>query len=107
LRVWFKRNCVKGGKTHTDVQAPRQGTDTCNHLTKESCAILEAAAVVSRTGVRTQELVPEIAVAVFNIHEIETRLMGHSSRAMEVLNDLPDFSVCKQRVIVSDAKSLV
>ena len=55
----------------------------------------------------TQEFMSEITVTMFDIYKIEARLMGHSSRAMKLLNDLLDLLVCKQRVVVGDAKSLV
>src|SRR5579863_2948895 len=46
---------------------------------------------------RAQKFVSEIAVAMFDVHEIETETCRGGRRAMEVLDDRADLTVAQQR----------
>ena len=61
--------------------------DALHDFAQKARAVLEAAAIASFARVRAQKFVAEIAVAVFDVHEIEAEAPGHARRAMEVLDD--------------------
>src|SRR5436309_3042459 len=71
LRVRCKRNRVKGREAHAYLQARRSGMDGRDDFAQKARAVLEAAAIVAGACVCTQELMSEIAMAVFDVHEIE------------------------------------
>jgi hypothetical protein len=53
--------------------------------------------------VRAQEFVRQIAVAVFDVDEIKTCLVGREGGTLKVFNDLPDVSIPKQGIVVLNA----
>src|SRR6266513_2051601 len=107
LRVRTKGNCIERRKAHTYGQTGCNVVDARYNFTQESCPVLEAAAVITSSRVSAQEFMSEIAMTVFDIHKIETRLMGHLSRALKALNDLPDLTVRKYRIVIVDPESFV
>jgi hypothetical protein len=70
-----------------------------NNLAQESCTILEASAIVSRSRVAAEKLVAEITVAVFDIHEVEAQLPRRGCGEMKVFYDGANFSISEQRIV--------
>src|SRR5207237_2619637 len=102
LRVRSKRNRVKGGETDAYSQSWRNCTNGRDNFAQKARAVLEAAAIVAGACVRTQELMPQIAMAVFDVHEIEACLMGQARGALKVLNNLVDLVVAQDRIVLGN-----
>ena len=69
------------------------------HLAKKARAAFEGATVTSLPSVSAQKFMTQVAVAMFNVHEIKTHLPGHERGPMEVLDDRLDFAVSEQGII--------
>src|SRR5262249_44418030 len=54
-----------------------------------------------------QKFVTKIAVAVFHIHEIETRGTGQSCGHMETIDELANVAVGKHGIVVGQAQPLI
>src|ERR1700730_13329950 len=83
----MKRNTVDGCKADRNLQSWRDRPNTLHHLAQKSSSILETPPVAAGTGVAAEKFLTEIAVAMFDIHEVEAQLPGHQRGTMEVVND--------------------
>src|ERR1700728_4606388 len=78
---------------HSNMQSRAERANPLDNFAKKTRAAFEGSAVASLSRMSAEELVAEIAVAMLNVHEIETQLPGQMGRAMEVFDDRFDFTV--------------
>src|SRR5215813_2733106 len=78
-----------------------------HNLPQEPCSILETAAVGFRPSVCAQEFVPQIAVAVLDVYEVEAKFGGGCGGAMEVFDDAVDFAIAQNWIVGPDTQPLV
>ena len=94
-------NPVEGAQAHADVQAGTSRADARDDLAQEAGAVLEAAAIAPRPVDRGQEFVPQIAVTVLDVDEVEARLLTRAAAAItKSLDQIVDLVVGHQRVVV-------
>ncbi len=70
FRVWFERDKIKRAEAHADFQSRGFGANAGHDFPKHSRAVFQRAAIRPRPRVRSQQLVQQIAVAMFDVHEI-------------------------------------
>src|ERR1700728_388449 len=92
---------------HSNMQSRTERANPLDHFAKKARAAFEAAAVASLPRVSAEKLMAEIAVAMLNVHEIETQLPSQISRPMEVFDDRFDFTVTEQRIVGGQLQPLV
>src|SRR3984885_1493498 len=90
--------CVEGHRIdrrqpHSNMQSRAERANPLDNFAKKARAAFERSAVASLSRMSAEELVAEIAVAMLNVHEIETQLPGQMGGAMEVSDDRFDFTV--------------
>src|SRR5262249_23287604 len=83
------------------------GADPGDDLAQNSRPILERSAVLPRPGKRAQELVKQITVAVFDIHEIRACIPRDSCALNVMFNQPLDVAVGPDLLIACDLKSLI
>ncbi len=93
----FERDEIKRGKSHANFQPRRVGADAGDDLAQETGAILETAAVFAGAIDRAEEFVAEVAVAMFDIHEMETGFLRQHRRV-----DVICRSVCSISLVGHD-----
>ena len=87
------RHDVERRQAHHDFQSRHRGANAVDDLAHEARAILEAAAERSRTLVRAEQLVPEIAVTVLDVDEPKARVGGQLRGRDEVVDQPADLGV--------------
>src|SRR5215813_9544182 len=78
-----------------------------HNLPQEPCSILETAAVGFRPSVCAQEFVPQIAVAVLDVYEVEAKFGGGCGGAMEVFDDAVDFAIAQNWIISRQTQTFI
>ena len=104
-RIGTKRHRVKRGESHTDVQSRRYGTDPLQHFAQKPRAILETPAVLPFSRMRAQKFVPQITVAMLDVHEIEAQFPRHFRCAMKIFNDRLNFAIGQNGIVASQSQS--
>ena len=82
------RHHVERGEADHHFQSRRGGADAIDDLAHEARAVFEASAKTSRTLVGAQQLMPEIAVTVFDVDEPKTGV-GRQLRGRDEIVDQP------------------
>src|SRR5207253_8418889 len=93
---------VESRYTHADLQCRRQGTNSFDHFTEETRAVLKTAAVTTCACMGTQKLVSQIAVTMLYSHKVKTEFPGAARGSMKLLNNSSDFAVREERIRVVD-----
>ncbi len=78
--------------------------DAVHHQAQEARAVFKAAAKITGTGVGAQQLVPEVAVAVLDVNELESCLSGQGCSRHELPGKGFQLAVADDWVIVWDTK---
>jgi len=75
------------GKADGNLQSWSDRTNTLHHLAQKSSSILETSSITADAVLRAEKFVAEVAVTMFDVHEVEAQLPGHHRGTMEVVND--------------------
>ena len=86
-RVGTERDDIECAQAHGQINRVAVGANGRDDLAEDACAVLEGAAVFSRTSAGAQKLVEQIAVAVFDVNKIGADVPGDPGRANVVLNE--------------------
>src|SRR6202046_67905 len=78
---------------NSNMQSRAERANPLDNFAQKARAALERSAVASLSRISAEELVAEIAMAMLNVHEIETQFPGQMGRAVEVFDDRFDFTV--------------
>jgi hypothetical protein len=84
---------VEGADADPDQQARGVAADAGDHLAQEAGAVLKASAVAAAPGHRAQKFVAKIAVAMLEIDERVTGLLGEYRRTDEVADQIIDLTI--------------
>src|ERR1700694_1126582 len=95
----MERHTVERRKPHRDMKSRSNRAYALRNLSQESCAVFKAAAITSFSRAGAEKLVPQVAVAMFYVHEVEAQLPSHECGVMKVFNDGLNFCVGEQRVV--------
>src|SRR6267143_4902181 len=83
-RIRMKWHDVKRREPHPNRKSRRNRANTIDNFSQKSCTVLEAAAVWPFPRMCAQEFVPQVSVAMLDVHEVETQLTRHFCRAMKL-----------------------
>src|SRR4029077_5160559 len=98
-RIRAKRNRVKRRKPHANIKRWRNSANALYNISQKSRAILEAAPVLPFSRMRAQKFVPQVSVAMLDIHEIEAQFLSHFCRAMKIFDNRADFTVAHNWIV--------
>src|SRR5712664_1676071 len=98
-RIGAKWHSVKRGEPHANLQPRRNRANPLHDFSQKSRTILEASAVWPSPRMRAQEFVPQVSVAMLDVHEVEAQFTRHFSRAMKLFDDRADFRVRQKRIV--------
>jgi len=105
-RVGAKWHGVKCREPHADVHSRRRERIPCSTSRKIACGS-QNSAILSFSRMRAKKFVPQVPVAMLDVHEVETQLTRHSCRAMKVFNDRTDFAVGQDWIVVRQSQSSI
>ena len=97
LGIRLERQSVDRAEPHTDFQPRSFGADAFDQFFQESRPVLEATAVRTRSRHRAKKFMSEIAVARFQINEIETAFLGTLRRDNVVFDQALDIVIAQHR----------
>src|SRR6267143_951400 len=98
-RIRMKWHDVKRREPHANRKPRRNRANTLDNFSQKSRTVLEASAVWPLPRMRAQEFVPQVSVAMLDVHKVETQFTRHFCRAMKLFDDRADFSVRQERII--------
>src|SRR5262249_10618504 len=107
LGIGTIRNGVEGGEPYSDSKRGRNRPDALNDLSQEARTVFEASAVIALTRMRTQELMPQISVTMFDVDEIESYFRCDPRSAMKRLDDLAHVAIGYGRVVAIETELLI
>jgi hypothetical protein len=102
-----KRNHVECAQPNHEIQTADSGANSLNHFSQEPSAILESSSIGSRAVHGTQELVPQVPVAMLDIYETITALRGQARRRDEIADEIAHLVVVQDRVFGRNAELAV
>jgi hypothetical protein len=79
-------HAIDRGQADADAEARHLGANAVGDGEQEAGAVLEAAAVLAAAVAGAQQLVPEVAVAVLDVDELEADRVGTPRRGNEILD---------------------
>src|SRR6266436_1471412 len=110
-RYGIKLSCDSGipgpNFPFADVHPRRRRADPLQHFPQKSRAVLKTPAILPFSRMRAKKFVPQVPVAMLDVHEVETQLTRHSCRAMKVFNDRTDFAVGQDWIAVRQSQSSI
>src|SRR5436190_5539197 len=71
-------NRVEGGQSHAQFELRCDRADAFDYFTKKPRPVFEAAAIGAFPRMGTEELVAEVAVAVFDVEKVESQIAGNA-----------------------------
>src|SRR5271167_1438765 len=92
-------NRVKGRKPHSNLQSRSDRAYSLHYFSQESRAILEASAVLPFSRMGAEKFVPQITVAMLNVHKAKTQFARHARSAVKLLNDFFDLRVGHHQIV--------
>src|SRR4029077_15598430 len=95
----MERYAIEGGKPNCDMKSGGDGPDALHNLSQEPRAVLKAATIAAFPGMSAEKFVPQVAMTMFYVHEVEAQVPGHQGRAMELFDDGLNFCVSERRVV--------
>ena len=107
IRPGPKRHEVERAQPHADHQIRGRGSDRGNRLAQETRPVLKAAAITPWPIHGAQELMPQIAMAVLDVHEGEAGALSQSRGSREVIYQPGDIAVAHQGVVGRNAELAV
>src|SRR4029077_6092105 len=106
-RVGTKWHGVKCREPHADVHSRCHQAYPLHHFPQKPRPVLKPPAILPFTHMRAKKFVPQVSMAVLDIHEVETKLMRHSCRAMKLFNDRANFAVGQNGIVVRQSQSSI
>src|SRR5712664_1023504 len=85
-RIGTKWHGVERGEPHANRKPRRNRANPLHNFSQKSRAIFKTPAVLPFSCVRAQEFMPQVTVAMLDVHEIKTQLTRDSCCSMEFLD---------------------
>src|SRR2546426_4822990 len=85
--IGTKWHGVEGREPHANRKPRRNRANTLHNFAQESRAIFKASAVLPFSCVGAEKFVPQVTVAMLDVHEVETHFTGDFCRAMKFFDD--------------------
>src|SRR4029077_13339166 len=95
----MERYAIEGGKPNCDMKSGGDGPDALHNLSQEPRAVLKAATIAAFPGMSAEKFVSQVAMTMFEVHEIEAQFPGYEGRTMELFDDGLNFCVGDHGVV--------
>src|SRR5713226_9545146 len=103
-RIGTKWHSVERREPDANRKLRRNRANTLHNFSQKSRAIFKTSTVLPFSSVGAQEFVPQITVAVLDVHEVETQLNRHLCRAMEFFDDHAYLSVAQNGIVARQSQ---
>src|SRR6266481_7341655 len=105
--IGTKWHGVEGREPHANRKPRRNRAYTMQNVAQKSRAIFKASAILPFSCVGAEKFVPQITVAMFDVHEVETHFTRHSCRAVEFFDDRAYLAVGQNGIVARQSQSSI
>src|SRR6267143_2731701 len=106
-RVGTKWHGVKRGEPHANRKPRRNRANPLHNFSQKSRAIFKTPTVLPFSCVGAQEFMPQVTVAMLDVHEIKTQLTRHFCRAMKFFDDRAYLAVGQDGIVARQPQSSI
>src|SRR6267142_4065417 len=105
--IGTKWHGVKGREPHANREPRRNRANPLHNFAQESRAIFKTSTVLPFPCVSAQEFMPQVPVAMLDVHEIETQLNRRFCRAMKFLDNRAYLAVGQNGIVARQSQSSI
>src|SRR6266403_3273263 len=106
-RIGTKWHGVEGREPHANRKPRRNRANPLHNFAQKSRAIFKASTVLPFSCVGAEKFVPQITVAMLDVHEVETHFTRQFCRAMEFFDDRAYLSVGQNGIVARQSQSSI
>src|SRR6266403_491142 len=103
-RIGTKWHGVEGREPHANRKPRRHRANPLHNFAQKSRPIFKASAVVPFSCVGAEKFVPQVTVAMLDVHKVETQLSSDFCRAMKFFDDRVYLSVGQNGIVARQSQ---